>query len=607
MRDFTQYTRKMQLEYLYIREFRSLKDIQFNLRPGQRFEYDPRTNVFTVTDDAWYEIDNFFSDDIINITAIVGDNRVGKTTLLEYIPCWVGNMTETYLAVINGCIVFNGIVQPQLQIRSTRVSQLPILPVSSSDLFHSFAKNGYAIAFFANTIYQKEFRGIHNFTDFSTRNLLRTDFNSRAHFNRDQVEMNKHGDLVRQIRFLSWAADEGLTLPFQPISTEFIGLYFLSLHGGDRPQPDKAEKLLSWCVERMNRFEILGTSRGRYILNENVEMWKEAMAARVFRYLVFSNAQPFGGRFMPPEASLPMAEAYLKAIRGMRIEKEQNGEKVATDLSPYMELIKFIDSMQEGQVIGEYEQKGNTSHTSDFYHFMDTFQCRIRRAAIEKLLPSYIATGIETPLFEFAWGLSSGEWAFLNILSRVRAAALEHSSQFAKRVQEAETKEEAVPEKPILLLLFDEPCLHFHPEWQRNLIKHFVDLIPKMIDGWKCQIIFTTHSPLTTADLPKEHVVLMQLDDDGRTKIRRPPDDFNTFGGDPFTLYRKGFGIKDGFFSGFARDKMEEYFAPILKGASMSPEERSQMLKFANMVGDEFVKDQLLQLIDKNGGKDGQN
>lgn len=72
------------------------------------------------------------------------------------------------------------------------------------------------------------------------------------------------------------------------------------------------------------------------------------------------------------------------------------------------------------------------------------------------------------------------------------------------------------------LFLLDEPDTHLNPAWQLtylNLIKEWTDLAAEKD---RCQIIMTSHNPLTIASLTKQEVRVMQQSDAARLVVSEP-------------------------------------------------------------------------------------
>jgi len=73
----------MELVYLWVKDYKNIHNQGFNFSPKFHCEYDKDTNELTIDENDDY-IENFFGDNI-NVTAIVGKNGSGKSSVLEYL------------------------------------------------------------------------------------------------------------------------------------------------------------------------------------------------------------------------------------------------------------------------------------------------------------------------------------------------------------------------------------------------------------------------------------------------------------------------------------------------------------------------------------------
>lgn len=73
-----------------------------------------------------------------------------------------------------------------------------------------------------------------------------------------------------------------------------------------------------------------------------------------------------------------------------------------------------------------------------------------------------------------------------------------------------------------VLFLLDEPDTHLNPEWQLKYLELTKRWACLDADQEKCQIIMTTHNPLTIAALEAKEVRVMSTDDDGNISVAQP-------------------------------------------------------------------------------------
>ncbi|PPK61662.1 putative AbiEii toxin of type IV toxin-antitoxin system [Malaciobacter marinus] len=86
----------MELVYLWVEEYKNIKKQGFNFSPRFKCEYDEKTNALTIDENKEYV--SIFPENI-NITAIVGENGSGKSTICEcfYDDTYFENIRAIYL------------------------------------------------------------------------------------------------------------------------------------------------------------------------------------------------------------------------------------------------------------------------------------------------------------------------------------------------------------------------------------------------------------------------------------------------------------------------------------------------------------------------------
>ena len=75
------------------------------------------------------------------------------------------------------------------------------------------------------------------------------------------------------------------------------------------------------------------------------------------------------------------------------------------------------------------------------------------------------------------------------------------------------------------LFLLDEPDTHLNPVWQHSYLDLIRDWTGVAADASNCQIVLTSHNPLTIAALSKEEVRVMFTDEAGKVTVSAPYTD----------------------------------------------------------------------------------
>lgn len=148
--------------------------------------------------------------------------------------------------------------------------------------------------------------------------------------------------------------------------------------------------------------------------------------------------------------------------------------------------------------------------------------------------------------------LSSGETAMLNLFSRI-------FDYFDNKLLHIQTEKKYAN----YLLLLDEADLGFHPQWKKNFVTILVTFIKDFFSkiGSELQIVFTTHDPLTLSDLPNYNIIYLDKDANGKSEIMKYDDlkrPKKSFAANITELLADSFFVKEGLIGKFASDKIDE-------------------------------------------------
>lgn len=118
--------------------------------------------------------------------------------------------------------------------------------------------------------------------------------------------------------------------------------------------------------------------------------------------------------------------------------------------------------------------------------------------------------------------------------------------------------EEAIPIQDNILLLLDEVDLYMHPEWQRKFLYSLSKRLEAEYSNKHVQIIISTHSPLVLSDIPLRNTIY--LDKAGTSCILADRTDAQeSFGANLFSLLKDSFFLKKTI-GEFSYAKMSEVF-----------------------------------------------
>jgi predicted ATPase len=173
-------------------------------------------------------------------------------------------------------------------------------------------------------------------------------------------------------------------------------------------------------------------------------------------------------------------------------------------------------------------------------------------------------------------------------------------------------------------LFLDETELGLHPNWQKKYLSEILDAL-KLITKKQINIFFATHSPFLLSDLPKENVIFLEKYNKedpevmnkkqkiGNCKNSTKEVNINPFGANIHTLLSHGFFMKDGLMGEFAKGKITKILNFLNGKNKFIDLEVSIKIPFVlqnnffdknlkpiiKMIGEDFLREKLLKMYDE--------
>ena len=477
--------------------------------------------------------DGFWGENISMVSAIVGKNGTGKSSILRYI-------------------------------KNRRISTFP----------YNYEDN--IIYFSPHLDYVDNYNFEVDPNDISIDTILRRDLENIID---DEKEPNENGwrlnpkqdlehlNTARQMNFLSSSLREQHSV----FSNIFEGLKFeigaIVLRGSHRREisrdsfhntPNQFRQIildiLGKCDTELDNWVKIRRMKGKNVLNQNeinAYIFKRNLISSFLTIVV--NLMERNNTFLNEGImnqfetnNYTAIELFQHFITNAKV--YFNGQSSAKAKSVFntqvLELFEFIYKIVDE--IQDYNSVKNKAFNTDYINLE-------KIGSLQKEIVNYLSNNYynqKVRVSDFLGikstdrKLSSGENALLNFYAVLY-----------ERVQNIDR--EQIHDEYILLL--DEADLGYHPEWKKRFVNSIVKSLPLFFNfsntQSKIQIIFTTHDPLTLSDIPRQNVIFLNKNAEGKTIISN--DNKETFGANIHDLLADSFFISDGLMGDFAKEKID--------------------------------------------------
>lgn len=564
----------MELIYLYIKDDgKNIKDCEFNFSPEYRISYDRNKNFLTVYKNENYIANFWDSDNISNITGIIGMNGAGKSNLLEFIFRYytsafgLSDISEKQIIHIykfnNELYINKPKINSNYSLLDQHYIQYPL---------NNYKNDVTTKLIYYSPHYEKnilsDLGSVVLSNDVSTGGLLRKYGKDREFISNESKSFSDIGRLIiedtfRQIDlfvFSNATYFKSVNLPY--------ALNISFKEGANRLKTDnvlynnlfvdKPLHELDFAEHIKNRFLYFLFKDDRCINTINIED-------------EISSFDSFINQTYAKNLYLELIKLYNEGNVIFKKYPEQMGARADYVLTFGIKR----ESISFDLCVGLYHYYFKNQAFADFKFF------ETKNITYNDILLSWV-------------GLSAGELEYVNFLARIYSSLSEVIINHRMK-----TKTQKPPDKiKNIILLLDEPENSFHPEWQRVFLDNLIHFLNETLKHYSFQIIIASHSPILISDIPKDNVIFLNKNEDGTCNVIDSIYRENTFGANIHTLYRNSFFVEGLPIGEFAKKKINRLFEELENEQSLRP----SILKEIRMIGEPILREQLMKLYTQRDG-----
>lgn len=576
----------MELVYLWVEEYKNIKNQEFNFSPRFRCKYDEDKEELTINENKDYV--NIFPENI-NITAIVGENGSGKSSLVKSFISGINYNTISYdsrrklacyLNYERNLIYIHTYIQ-NLNIKSNISYEIenhqgsfyktdkgfekekfesfyylyqPNLDMEN-DLYNGFEYNEKIIIYTEPNKRNKKI----DLLDINTKikryilqylvNTKGTKFQHSIFFNPTEIYFQKNREIF--YRFLP-KKYENEYLSFKKNNTSNILLLM------------KLDIIIYFFFNN----ELFNNLQPNSTLNE-LEKLKNHLSFKISNQSIKYN-------FLLLEKE---SNNILNSIGDTRDQIKNNHNYSNDELSVFLNEIEniFLSIRDIEHLANLCTLDVNNHYNARYYVNMKKFSQE--SADILKHLPNHLSLGFYEKNRRALSDLSSGEQNILKILY-----SIENIIHLRKNKSKT------------INIFLDEIENTLHPNWQKKLIHILIEQFKE----YKIQMNFyiSSHSPFILSDLPKENVIFLEK---GK-QVYPFEDGKQTFGANIHTLLSHGFFMKDRLMGEFAKDKISQILFLLSNKIGPINIPTKQIKPIIEIIGEDFLREKLLKMYNEKFG-----
>ena len=505
----------MELVYLWVEDYKNIKNQGFNFSPKFNCHYDENTNELTIDENDDY-IENFFGDNI-NVTAIVGKNGSGKSSLLELIIDFSDKFNKDYKVFYiiekdDNLVIYRNDMVGEIKSKD-KITQYEFQRTSENRYKLTYAYLSLS-PFLNNMDYlyegigdKKYLASIYNYRDdYKNKTFNYTDFYLRMIYKIPNLLKQKYIQKLFSVK----GSPHYLVIKFNSYIQESLNDSFMEVDKYAK-QIKKSDEKYTYVLPLSDSIKVESLANGIELSKKDIE--KKIRKIETEKAEIENKLEKDTSKGLLPEPSKPTKTAFDKEYDALYKDPYQYGN--SSDEESIQSKLNRATNFRINA-----SRKKITKYTKEIEELEENIK---KLGTIEFNLT-------EKENGEVTFYFSSGELVLLFYVEK-----LMYISQ----------KEEDI------ILLIDENELFLHPDWQKKFLLFLTEIFAD--SEHKRQIIISTHSPFLISDMPKENIIFLK-----EGKINKGIGKNQTFGANIHTLLSDSFFMKDGLMGEFARGKINE-------------------------------------------------
>lgn len=500
--------------------------------------------------------DNFWANNISEISLLVGENGSGKTTLMRLICQWVCGLSKSIFPQEKGILVFQkdnflGYIAFSEGKELDIISDIP--QMSLSDFFDDLK-----LIYFSNTMTEMYLNDFDILLDYSMSKRLKDANTYGWMVSLDPLTAYKQYEFIKQvdqmlkgdIKVSANYIQMGITeisfekicqmLPEQCKDTinDLKGLWDYYFDNENLEYCAKGMKLIIKLIQAFFSDMIIKMIKMETKINDG---GKNTVFAEALKDLVLD--EKISGNSNNIQISFQWVIRFLKDLAydyRMRYETSEyntRDDKIWADyhksIDVYFSVLLWFTKQEAADFFAKW--KNTTMHKNETTSIWQ-IEIQDNKSDFLTFWNVYKKVVFSSDSVYFCWNISSGEENRINLFS------------ILSEIDEEDTN---------IWILLDEPDNTFHPDWSKGLIKD-ITKICKRNDNKVFQTWISTHSPLLLSDIPGLSAFYLKNDEVRKRKMVLSPSS-DTFGQNIYVLYNDAFFLKDGVIGEFASDKIVEF------------------------------------------------